>query len=469
MKEKLSFIDELRDYTSMPEKVSEILNMMQILVNTDSTYDRDSASHINPYGVKISRAFEKLSKTVKEMGFTLNIYDNRVADVVIGNPNASRSLGVLAHLDVVTVDASWPKGFMMQIEDGIVYGRGVSDDKGPLLINLVVLRDYYRNNAQFLDEKDFNIRLIIGGDEERGSSCAEYYFNELKKPILEYGYTPDGEFPVVYGEKGMLGIKMSGPIDGGILLEAKTTNATNVVPSSVKLTFSAASSGRVSTLISKRDMTFSEDELSYDVSIRGVSAHASLCDLGENAIVNALDFLNGAGVVALPNFQKIFPNNLGLNVDPNDTPEAELGKLTANLGSFNYNNGQVAFFIDVRYNEKTNVEKFINHIQTLASPLKVELVRNDNPLLIDKNSRFIQTLIDSYIVATGDVTAKPVTKGGGTYAKHAKNVVAFGPQFIGTNNHIHEDRELIAVSEIEKLYRIYYLAIENLVRLLDEN
>ena len=44
---------------------------------------------------------------------------------------------------------------------------------------------------------------LIGGNEERGSACLEHYFHKLNKPYPKYGFTPDGDFPLIYGEKGI--------------------------------------------------------------------------------------------------------------------------------------------------------------------------------------------------------------------------------------------------------------------------
>ena len=76
--------------------------------------------------------------------------------------------------------------------------------------------------------KDFRVRLVTGGDEERGSSCLEYYFEKLKKPHCDYGFTPDADFPLIYAEKGIYRANISRKIDlspivaidGGVVVNA---------------------------------------------------------------------------------------------------------------------------------------------------------------------------------------------------------------------------------------------------------
>ena len=41
-------------------------------------------------------------------------------------------MGIVAHLDVVPAGDGWKHDpFGAQLEDGVVYGRGTTDDKGP--------------------------------------------------------------------------------------------------------------------------------------------------------------------------------------------------------------------------------------------------------------------------------------------------------------------------------------------------
>ena len=452
------------------ENTQLIIDYIRRVVEVNSVYDSNTVSEKTPYGAGVSKAFKELETISNELGLHLEIYDNRVAEIVVGNKNATNSIGILAHIDVVPVDRSWNEGFKLVSSNGRIFGRGVADDKGPLIINLVALSNYYKDNKEFLDKSNINIKLVVGGDEERGSSCADYYFKTLKKPSFTCGYTPDGEFPVVYGEKGMLGICIKGRFESDLLLSATTENATNVVPSEVALNFKfdrdLADKLKASKYVNTIENIDSDTLL---VKVVGKSAHASLSELGDNAIVKALHLLKGLGIMILPNFDEVFKNAKGLEVDPNEDPVTELGGLTANLGSFVYHDGLVEFFMDVRYNEKTDTGAFLDYLSASFDPLKVVYERHDKPLLISKNSRFIEVLMKTYKEATGDVNAFPVTKGGGTYAKHAENVVAFGPEFAGISNHIHEDYESLGISEIEKLYEIYLSAIKGLVEMFDEN
>ena len=53
-------------------------------------------------------------------------------------------------------------------------------------------------------------RIIFGCDEETGFKDLEYYLTKEKPPIM--GFTPDCKYPVVYGERGRLVVKISSEI-----------------------------------------------------------------------------------------------------------------------------------------------------------------------------------------------------------------------------------------------------------------
>jgi succinyl-diaminopimelate desuccinylase len=46
------------------------------------------------------------------------------------------------------------------------------------------------------------VRLILGLDEETGWKGMEYYLKRVKHP--DFGFSPDGEFPAIHGEMGLL-------------------------------------------------------------------------------------------------------------------------------------------------------------------------------------------------------------------------------------------------------------------------
>lgn len=90
--------------------------------------------------------------------------------------NGSPSLLVACHLDVVPAGDEWKRNpFDAWVENGRIFGRGASDNKGQMAAMMAVTR--------FLKENEFRLKgqliLIGAADEERGSSLGlEYLVNE---------------------------------------------------------------------------------------------------------------------------------------------------------------------------------------------------------------------------------------------------------------------------------------------------
>ena len=106
-------------------------------------------------------------------------------------------------MDVVPLGEGWkhsPLGG--EIENNRIYGRGVLDNKGPILSNLFALHILKKLGIKF----DVPVRVVFGTNEETGFECVKHYLTKEKSPI--FGWTPDCKWPVVYGERGRLKVRI---------------------------------------------------------------------------------------------------------------------------------------------------------------------------------------------------------------------------------------------------------------------
>ncbi|MFA6675792.1 MAG: hypothetical protein WCS49_02840, partial [Bacilli bacterium] len=74
-----------------------------------------------------------------------------------------------------------------------------------------------------------------------------------------------------------------------------------------------------------------------------------------------------------------------------------------------------------------------------------------------------------YQEETGDYQSLPLTTGGGTYAKEANNIIAFGMQFPGWDSKMHSPSESVKKSALFQSIAIYARAIVELGKKIDEN
>lgn len=153
-----------------------------------------------PFGENPKAALIKALDISKTLGLQTTNLDNYIGYAQYGEGEGY--IGVLGHLDVVPEGEGWRfPPYSGYIEDGKIYGRGVLDNKGPIMAALYGL--YAIKESGLTLSKP--VRIIFGTNEETGFNDIPYYLKKEKPPIM--GFTPDCKYPVVYGERGRANIQ----------------------------------------------------------------------------------------------------------------------------------------------------------------------------------------------------------------------------------------------------------------------
>ncbi len=118
--------------------------------------------------------------------------------------------------------------------------------------------------------------------------------------------------------------------------------------------------------------------------------------------------------------------------------------------------------IDVRHPVTYTKEDILQRLLTSLGAREVKVRNFHDPLYIDSNNKLVQDLLLAYNQVTGE-DAKPITIGGGTYARALKCGVAFGPIFPGMESTIHQKDERVSIKDFKKMYDVYYAAIKKLL------
>lgn len=420
-----------------------------------------------PYGEGPKRALEHALELGKRLGFRTGSMDDRIGWIEYGE--GEEMAAVLGHLDVVPEGDGWTyPPFGGEIHDNKLYGRGVLDDKGPVIgafFALKAIRDLGLKT-------DRRIRVIFGTDEENGSSCVKYYVaNGGEMPAI--GFTPDAEYPLIFCEKGQLFWKLvrkqeSAEKTGShavrlIRLEGGT--AQNVVTPRCVLEVEG-------TLPVKpqEGISVTEENGRTIVTAVGKGAHGSTPHLGVNAAVKLFRAIEGSDLEeGLECMRRFVLEKLGDSTDGSALgiryQDEETGETTVNLGIVRGDQEELSLTLDIRYPKNGEREVMIEKVKAAAEEYGFTAkVNSEGRLLyIPKDSELVRKLRGVYREQTG-TDPEPLAIGGGTYAKTFGNMAAFGPVFPGDPDLIHQPDECAEIGQILRSCQITAAAMYELAQ-----
>ncbi len=417
-----------------------------------------------PFGEGPAKALDHFMDLAKKLGFKAENFDNYAIHIDMGE--GKETLGILAHVDVVPEGDNWTyPPYSGTIADGKIFGRGTLDDKGPAVISLFAMKAIADSGIK-LNKK---IRMILGADEESGSACLKYYFGELKMPYPDIAFTPDSSFPVTYAEKGMVRVKIKKKFNTLQDVVIKGGNAFNSVPNEAHGVIPVDMLGEVRN---KNKVEFVREGNIYKIFSAGIPAHGAYPSKGYNAVSALFEVLKNIEVKneELKGLVTFFDKFVKMETDGKSfgvkCTDGETGELTLNLGKMNLENNELEICLDMRVPVKIELDKIEETIKknTEDYGYDFELYSKTKPLYVPKDSFLVSTLMNIYKELTGDNDAQPVAIGGGTYAKHAKNAVAFGALLPDQEDRMHQRDEYLEISKIDKLLQIYVEAIYRLAK-----
>lgn len=434
----------------------EAVQTLSRFVQINSVYDEKTATETNPYGLGVHDALVFVQRLARKDGFNVKYIDGRVTEITFGE--GKNEIGIFAHADVVPATGKWNHPpFSGAIVGDYMYSRGTSDDKGPLIAAYFALKALKENDLI----KNYRIRMVVGGDEERGSSCMNHYFKKQGNPPVTYGFTPDAEFPLIYGEKGITNYISTKNIDLSPLIYLKGGEASNSVIDKVDFIIEKDDTFIDTLQAMKLEFNIKNVLDQTHVTVYGKSAHGSLPEKGINAGVLALGALaKHYNIGFLSNLVDSYKDLNGRNLDVYSRTDL-LGVTTLNIGLIEYNDTTLTFTTNFRYPEDVVLDDAIETIRE-NTDMDIKIKSTSRVLLFDPKSDFIQKLLSVYQIETGDFEGKPMGIGGGTYAKECPNTVAFGSAFKGRDGSIHEPNEHVLISDIYAQMHIYAHAIHAL-------
>lgn len=468
----IDWLNEAKKYEN------DLLRDLEMLLTIPSVRDTEHATADAPLGPGPAEALTTMLQLAQRDGFTTKNVEHVAGRIEYGQ--GSQILGLFGHVDVVPAGDGWTTDpFKPVIKDGNLYARGSADDKGPAMAAYYALKIIKALKLPLTKQ----VHYILGTDEESEWVGIDRYL--ASEPTPDFGFSPDAEFPIINGEKGIASFKITFKPTLKTVADQQLTSFNsglrdNMVPANARAVISghdldnlsnaftnfAASNGLIS------DAEINDTDLI--LTLTGKGAHALEPDAGVNAGTYLATFLNtlsldpaGQQYVATIAAQMHLDSRghqLGIAVQ-----DELMGELTVSPDVFNYQAGQGgSVTLNIRYPQSTSAEKINQQLTTsLASHgnnISSAIAGHAQaPHYVPASDPLVQTLLNVYERQTG-LKGQEQVIGGGTYGRIIKRGVAFGAQFPGQPNVMHQANEYMPVAEIIKATAIYAEAIYELAK-----
>ena len=409
----------------------EYISCVQRLARIKSISDRTSP--VKPFGQGCRDVLEEALKISEEFGFETDNCEYFAGSAYYpANPKTDKCIGLWGHLDVVPEGDDWiyePYGAVYDEAHDCLIGRGVSDNKGPAIMALFLLR-FFRDQKIPLN---YNYKLIYGTSEETGMWDIPEYLKRRKAP--DFSVVPDTPYPVCYCEKGIYEANMVFTKFDGNLVEMSGGVASNVVPNKAYavLTKSDELLQKLSSLGEGFEVT--EDGDTVTVLAHGIGGHAARPYQSVSAIhklagaLTELDVLTGsakADVAAIAEASSDF-NGIALKMDYRDEKS---GETTCVMGMVHTQDGRLISNYNIRYAVSQNSDEITERLTQWAQShgAKLEVVMDNEPFYFPKEHPAVSELTAIFNEESG-CNLPPYVNGGGTYARKIPNAISFGPGF----------------------------------------
>lgn len=422
----------------------QMIRSLGRLVEIDSVTRRGEGG--KAFGIGCDRALSYVLELCDDLGFRTKNCDGMIGFAEVGE--GEELVGILGHLDVMPAGKGWDcPPFALTRKNGKLYGRGVCDDKGPTIACLYAMKDLLDSGLPI--NKRF--RFIFGLTEEGGEwTDFKHYLATEEQP--DYGFTPDGDFPVVNGEKGIVYYDLLLPLEKSGFLSLEAGDAPNIVPN------------YCNAVIETNDGTM-------EISTSGRAAHGSLPQYGENAISKMMAQLAERADIKMPYLAEAYNQLFGFDIHGErvglELQDEVSGQLTLNVGMIRREGNELCISVDIRYPVTFTFEEVDSRFRSALEPygfrVRIQEVEKQAPVFMKQDDPMILALLKAYRTCTGDNETPPVVLGGGTYARAMSHVVAFGPTLPGMISTEHQANENIDEELFFLLRKIYLQALENLL------
>lgn len=440
----------------------EMIKNLCEVVNIDSVYKNDESGY--PFGKGTHDALEYMLELGRKMGFRTKNLDDYCGYIEFGE--GEELVGIIGHLDVVPEGEGWETPpFEANIRDGKIYGRGTTDDKGPVMASLYAMKIISETM-----KANKRVRLILGLNEENDWGCVKHYKEVEEMPTVSF--SPDADFPCIFAEKAILNVFLKKEFDknADIVIEHIDckNNAMNVVPKYCKVELKSKIDCKEFLENNKVDgVIYKIDGDKIIVEATGIQAHGAHPELGVNAIGRALNFIKSLfdNYKVKNEFIEITSSKIGMQTDGEKlgikTDCEELGDLTVNLAEFKVTDNVLEIGMNLRIPSVASINEIKLTIENNFKNFDVSYGKTMPSLYVPKDDPLVKLLCNIYNTYMNE-NREALAIGGGTYAKAFPNCVSFGAMKPDEEDLCHKVNEYISIKNLVDACNMYCMAIYEL-------
>ncbi len=443
------------------------------LVAVPSISEKEEGKY--PFGKNCGDVLDEMTSLASEYGFQIENHKYYCGSLLVkGEKQNPKKIGMYAHLDVVPLGEGWQyPPLECTRKDGFLIGRGVGDNKGPGVCALYALRFLKEHGIRLQND----VLIYYGCSEETGMQDIEYFCKTQQVP--DFNLVVDTNFPVCYGEKGLMRAEISCQTEGN-LLSLQAGSVVNVIPAKAEAVLSNVDFEEVKNTLSPfENICVEKDGGNVKISASGISKHAAFPEGSVNAIHVLAEALVKGGCLTGKDAEVMkavevmtadaYGNGCGIPFE-----DKESGKLTCVGSVIRIEEDCLSFQFDVRYPVTVDgdvvIREFTKKAKELGFDTKVREL--SAPAYVPCDTPQIQALSEICDYVQGK-HYEPYTMGGGTYARHLPNAVGFGPgvpdapnPFQDGHGQGHQPDECIAEDILFRGIKTYIMALLKLDTML---
>lgn len=425
-----------------------------------------------PYGEGCAKMLDVMSRLAAGVGFPFQNHEYHCGTVELKN-GGKDTIGIFTHVDIVEPGNGWRTDpFEPFLKDGYIFGRGSTDNKGPAVASLYVLKCLRDLHIPLRH----NVLVYFGCDEEAGMQDIAQYLKYNEPPKLSL--IPDARFSVCCGEKGIIDATFSMDLTGTGILEITAGSSKNVVPNLAEIHIDC-SAREAAQIMARQELTTYFANGVAVIQAEGISGHAAFPEHTENAayklfhILSKISFNNPETNRVIQSLAALSQGYLGEGVNI-QCEDQFFGPLTAVTGTARSQNKHLSVTMNIRYPISTDGDTIRKGLETFAAEheMTLDIFKDDPPAYVAPDSQ-VAVMINDLCKEVLKEEFTPYSMGGGTYARKLPNAMACGP----LNKYLqrpggtqrgggHQPDECICLESLENLIKIYVRAIARIDQMI---